>query len=772
MSLRAWLQMFVTAGAVAWNVGLTSSAHAQPPAGTAGTADNVPALPEVDVPAPEQSAPPVNLQPNFDPFSQNTVITNNPYAAGVTSGYSGVNSTAGSIIAMPKLGFPGSVDTVTRDTIRDQQAINFNDVIRNVAGANAGFGGAQLGDGVRRPDQFILRGLEVSAQNFRKDGFMDPTSTPRDLANVERIDVVKGPMGMAYGAASPSGTVNVVTKRAVQDNFAVGSVQMGSWDMMRYTVDANSMSRNGNFLFRINAAYQDMNSFRQFGFNERTFVAPTATWLISDRTAITFAAEFNNDRRLYDTGVVAINNNPNALPRDKFLGDPNDFFKFHDYRATLNLTHNINDNWSLYVGGTTLFNDFQSQGTQPFRELNPVNPEFFSFSFVDGSYNGGLLGRRRFLGGQQGKNSAAIAYLNGKWNGPLFRHNTTIGTEHDWFLRTGLFPTSVAGVPSIVPAAYTPTATPNAGIFFLDFDLGGYQQRNSVFFQDLVEVTDRLRVMYGVRWDYLHQSTDFAYVGFGVNNVSRNTYNQGTPRAGITYDLVPELMTMYGMYTTGFNGAIEAFGVPGPGGNYNPSTSQQWEAGVKTQLTDNLLATFGTFIIERQNVAIQNDLQAGVPTFVNGNQRSKGIEMTLVGNWTDRLSTITNYAYTDAKQTDPGANGIEDVSGRLRDVPFNTANAWTRYNFIQNRDRVIGAGLGTTYVGDRRGDYGGFSGSPLVLPSYTRWDAGLFASVGRWDANMYVENLFNEYYQTSSISQLQVFNGNPTTFRFYLGARF
>lgn len=801
MSLRTWLQMFVTAGAVAWNVGLVNSASAQPstPPG-AGTAPAT-QLPDVDVQAPTTTQPPVNLQPNFEPFNQPTILTDNAFAASPVSGYNAPSATTGSLINMPALAYPGAVNTITEDLRRDQQAINFSDIVRNIGGAVQGFGNG--GDGERRPDAFLMRGFEMTSQNFRKNGFLDPTYTPRDFANVDRVDVIKGPASVIYGSALPTGTVNVITKRALQDRFAVGTFTTGSWDLQRYTVDANNMSANGNVLFRINAAYQNMNSFRDYSFNERTFVAPTATWLVSDRTAIVFEAEVNHSRRLYDTGIVAINGDTQAVPFSRFYGVPGDYFKNHDYRGMLSLTHQINDDWSFYLGGSTLFFDFQNQGTQPTNNLPFF--DFNTFTVITPPTTGpggfftnnpaGQLARRQFLGGQQGSNQALIANLNGKWNGPLFRHNSVIGTEQDWMLNKADFPASIAGIPLgggfytppidnpllINPAAPGPYLGTTTHSFDFRFN-GLYQQRNSVYFQDLVEITDRLKLMAGVRWDHIHQTSQYTLtadttnIGGGPNTpfyttpIIHQDFNQGTPRVALIYDLIPDYLSLYSLYTTSFNPiGGNAFGAPGAGANTDPELGRIYEAGFKAQLRSNLLYTFSAFQIDRQNVAVQPD--SGF-TYLQANQRSKGIEMNLIGNWTERLSTVSNYSYTDVNQTDPNGGPEYDINGRVRGVPYNLANTWTRYNLVQNRNQVYGVGLGYVFVGDRRGDYGGTRGSPLVLGDYSRWDLGFFGQQGRWNMNAYVENFLDTRYIAGSTNQYQLYPGAPINLRFQIGASF
>jgi iron complex outermembrane receptor protein len=759
MSLRAWLQGFVTLGVMAWTAHASfgqapTSIAPNPPA-----ASERPTLPEVEVVA-EPPAP--NLTPNFQPFAQQQSIAGaNAFQAPPTIGYQAGSTTTGSWIDVPKLLYPGSVDTVTKQLVRDQQIIRTDDVVRNIAGAVKANGNS--GDGVRRPDQFIVRGFELTTLNFRKNGFLDPTNTPRDYANVERVDVVKGPSSIAYGANLPSGTFNVTTKRAQQDRFADATFQVGSWDFYRTTIDANNMNDSGDVLFRLNAAYQQGDSFRDFGSNERQFIAPTVTFVLDDDTTLWYEMEYNHDRRQYDTGIVAISGDPRGLPRNRFLGAPNDFNKFHDYRSTLALTHYLNDDWSFYLGGSSVWFDQDLQGHQPDISAAPgtfyTNPAA-AFPFIPD------LTRQQFLGGQEGYNHAVVFNLNGKWDGAFFEHNTLVGTENNWYFNRGRFDVSAFNPALFInPSNIGPftTVLPPGGTGF-DFP-GLYQQRQSVYFQDLVALTDRWGVMYGARYDHIEQSNHRDLSGFGANYVlSHQTFDQGTPRVGLIFEAVPDALSFFSTYTTGFNpigGA--AIGLPLAGANTNPETSQSFETGFTANLYEDLTFTMAAFNISRQNVAIAPGFNPFV--YSQADQRNKGVEATIAGNWTERLSTIANYSYTDARQFDNLPTALADLNGRPRGVPFNLANSWTRYNFIQERDRVVGAALGWVYVGERRGDYG----SPLRLDSYNRWDIGVFGRFGRFDSSAYLENIFNARYETGSISQYQVFPGAPVNFRIMAG---
>jgi iron complex outermembrane receptor protein len=127
---------------------------------------------------------------------------------------------------------------------------------------------------------------------------------------------------------------------------------------------------------------------------------------------------------------------------------------------------------------------------------------------------------------------------------------------------------------------------------------------------------------------------------------------------------------------------------------------------------------------------------------------------------------VSNYTYADVAQFGPA--GFSAVNGRVVGMPFGSGNLWTRYNFIQSRQSVLGLGLGYVYVGERRGDYS----TPLRLPSYSRWDLGLFGQYRRWNLNAYVENLFDVRYETGAANQYQVYPGAPVNFRLQIGATF
>src|SRR5215470_1962061 len=169
----------------------------QPPAATA----QPPVLPETNV---------LGTQPRPSYFDESgltgTILDGTVFSTQPVIGYRADSSTTGTIINVPDADLPATVNVIPRDVLNDQIDIRLTEAIRNAGGV------VPLGDGFF-PDRILLRGLEVGSRNYRKDGYFDPTLVPRDLQNVDRIEILKGPASVLYGSADPAGLVNLITKK-------------------------------------------------------------------------------------------------------------------------------------------------------------------------------------------------------------------------------------------------------------------------------------------------------------------------------------------------------------------------------------------------------------------------------------------------------------------------------------------------------------------------------------------------------------------------------
>lgn len=664
----------------------------------------------------------------------------NPRADGYRAG----TSTSGTIIALPDGDVPGTVNSITESLLRDQQALRFDDVIRNAGGTTTG------GDSLFA-DRIYLRGIELQSRDFRKDGFLDPTYVPRDFQNVERVEILKGPASVLYGSSSPAGMVNLITKKPLDASFADFGFTFGSWNQQRYTADVNGRaSQAGDVLYRLNVAHEDVGSFRDFGFVNRTLVAPSATWNLSDDTRITWLGEWHRDHRRGDQGYPMVGGDPLALPPSRYVGEPaNDFIHFEEFRQTLLLSHDLSDDWTFQLGGSSLF--YQFPGSVTSASGNPA-PGFFPD--VPEPY---FYRSRTNIVKENEQSQSMLMNLAGEFETGGLVHKALVGMEYVYFDSDSFYSFGAVNPIDVSNPTYVnPPMIPFGATGFPAYR----QQRVGGYLQDLVELTPEWKVLGGVRFDTLDLQFNRVLI-FGPPDVveSDQRFNRVTPRGGVVYQpFADDTLAFYFNYS-------QSFSPPGGGIYVNdtplkPVLGQGYEAGVKTLLLDNLTLNAAGFYATRQNA----DLNTSSFFLVQvGEERSQGVEVNLLGAVTERWSVTTNYTYSDVLLSDP-LNPQFDGK-RQRNVPYNTANVWTRYDLLKDDVHTFGAALGLVYSDRRPGDLV----NTFELPSYGRWDAGLFYNRGALRAGLYAENLFDVAYAASSLNSYQIFPGAPANLRAQIG---
>jgi len=789
--------------------GLSLLLTAGSPGNALGQEKDIPKLPATKVeatptPGQPQTAPPQPSPNDFPPQPPQApgfvpVTGGGIFASPAADGYRAEFSTFGTITNVPQIDFPGIVTVVPSAVIADQQAINVDDILRNIPSAiKGGF------EQVFRPNDFILRGFEVQARDWRWNGYQDFSEVPRDFFNVTRYEILQGPGSVLYGSSEPGGLVNVVTKKPVDDTFAYGDVQAGSFGLFRTTADVNgaldSQLFGGEWLIRLNFAYMNTESFRDFGHEDRVAVDPVITYAWDSCSSITYEFQYERDRRLFDSGVAAlggmpttnqdllnqgidvVGGNPMALSRSTFLGQPTDYQVFNDFKQSLTFVHNFSDDWSMRVGGFFGWHNSPNVGTVPTLFGNDPNlATLAAFGFSGANLpNNVLLRQYQDNNKFEESNYDFIANLAGKVDIFGITNHILLGYEYDYFRSKDFslltsdvfdvnFDTFSVFIPSPVDAfnpatGYTYMNPPVTGQIIADVT----QLRNGFYAQDQMDLTSKLKLLAGVRADIVDQ--DFTQIALGaastVDNIPNFAQNSDiyywSPRVGLVYQPIEKVLAFYGLFSTSFDPATS--GIFAPGTTLRPQTGQSWEGGMKLDLLDRKLSITATgFYIDQKDVVTQT---TSILSEQVGEQRSQGAEVAAVGRLTSQWSIIANYAYVDSRYIEAGFP--EQTGNRARGVPFNNANIWTRYNLLQDCHRTLGAALGMVYVGDRPGDIiDSFS-----LGSYTRWDAGLYYQRGSLTASLYFENIFNVNYDTGSINNLEVFPGAPFTVRALVGLKF
>jgi iron complex outermembrane receptor protein len=689
---------------------------------------------------PEQPSPqPSPAEPSPESSAGPPILQDNTFASPPADGYRADSSTTGTRINLPDINIPATVSVVPQQAIADQQARQLDDVLRD-APATIAVGGNQFFS-----DQIYIRGLEVSSHDFRRDNFLDPTLVPRDLDDIQRVEILQGPASVLYGSASPSGTVNFITKKPMDAQFANFGMMFGSFGDQRYTLDVNGrVTDDGNVLYRVNGDYEHSDSFRDFGYLNRNDIAPAVTWLIDDDTSLTWQGDAHKHDTRGDLGIPALGGNALALPISLYVGEPaNDFFQSEEYRQTLVLNHKIDDNWQYTIGGSSLFYDVKGSETAALAQIGPTE-------FLRARYDTPL---------DHEQAHELIANLAGDFTTGQIEHKALLGFDYSYFDADSDFQVTEPYAPIDVAApVYTnPPAVPPPT---LDLRSTAFRQPDEGFYlQDYVKLDKYWQLLGGVRFDMV----DFTYdrtvtssmLPFPLPARTEEDFNAVSPRAGIVFQPLPDVLAFYFNYSRSFN--------PPEGGVYLNTTplkaelGESFELGTKAVLLEGL--TFGAagFYVTRDNAPFMDP--ATLTLFQVGQQRSQGVEMSLTGKLTKQWSVLANWAYLDTKLTDP--TNPEIFGQPNLNVPHSLGNVWTRYNLIDYDKRTLGAALGLVAVGPRSANLA----DTVTLPGYTRWDAGLYYRRDRWNFSLYFENIFNTKYAVSSIDENQIMPGAPFTVR-------
>ena len=242
---------------------------------------------------------------------------------------------------------PQAMTLMTEEQVRDQSFASIGDVVRYVPGVTAH-------QGENNRDQIILRGNSSSA-DFFLNGVRDDVQYYRDLYNLERIEVLKGPNAMIFGRGGGGGVINRVTKEAGFEPLQSFSLLAGSHDNKRVAADWNQPI-NDQFAVRLNGVYEDAESFRDFVDLERYAANPTLTFAPSDDTRVTFGYEYLRDYRTADRGITSFQGRPAQVDLETFYGNPDlSYVKAVANIATATIEHRAG---AFNIRNRTMFGDY------------------------------------------------------------------------------------------------------------------------------------------------------------------------------------------------------------------------------------------------------------------------------------------------------------------------------------------------------------------------------------------------------------------------------
>jgi iron complex outermembrane receptor protein len=656
---------------------------------------------------------------------------------------------------------PQSVQVLSGTLLQDVGVTDFEgalDFASSLARQNS-FGGLW--------DSFAIRGFagdENVPSGYLVNGFNAGRgfSGRRDASNVERIEILKGPGSALFGRSEPGGTINIVTKKPMFEPQGEIELAGGSNNMYRVSADYTGPISD-NVAFRINGAYQDSDSVRDFVSFRKYVISPSFLARLGESTTVSYELEVVDQEAPFDRGIAAPGGVLGIVSRSRFLGEPNDGpMKIKAQSHQLVVQHDLDSGWSI-LGGFGYF-DSSFKGFSSDAELAGSRQPFYT--------DGRTLARQRRFRDYSATDKTGRLELAGEWNAGVVHHLLFGADIYDFDLdqvQNRFRPPSLAGSPTfaqqyaidVLAPVYGQTQ-PVPGTFTSTLE---NQKAYGLYFQDQMDLTEQWKFMVGVRYDDFDQKL--------LNRLNSTTARQSvtatSPRVGLVYE-ASDLLSVYASYAEGFR---PNSGSSAAGESFKPEESKSYEVGVKFGLADGRIGgTVAVYKARKSNILTSDPVNAGFSLAV-GEAESKGLEFDLSGELVEDLQLSLSYAYTEAEFTkdvlDPNFGLALPAGTPLINIPKSSGSVLLLRDF-HVASSTFGLGVGLNYVGERIGE----TGTPsYVLPDY--WLARLLAYYEPSEHLKFtadVTNLFDEDYYPSSYHRLWTMPGDDRQFSIRAQYRF
>jgi len=703
-------------------------------------------------------------------------------------------------IAIKNKDLPQGLSTVTKELMTDRGAFQLADAVKIASGVSPS----------SFYNQYNIRGISqneegqiINGMRTRQFYFLQPLT-----ANIERVEVLKGPASVSFSSVDPGGSINLVTKKPLAEKRQEVSLAAGSFSTLRSTLDfTGPLNESKTLLYRLNGAYQEARSFRDLVNNNALLISPSITYIPNSKTTINTELVYSNmvgnlDRGQPIFGAVAGKTNLNSTPISLNLGATNDFFKSNELMLTANVSHRFSENISF---NAAYMKQTWSEDLQEHRTTNAFAKD------ITGADVTSLVGMQ-FVQRKQFWNTDNLnAYFNFNFTTGKVKHKMVIGYDlqawqkfkgggqnaaRGFILKDGSatnsFVLSNAANYQTVSVAGKTLPRPNVNYFDLNNptytvrNLTDYQLNSRVAIPSAMTTTDaiyiqeqiklgKLSALISLRKEWFTDITNYK-----APNEASFDNSAVIPRIGLTYELTPNV-NMYTTYLTGFQPQSNTvtlmpstsgfFWTPTSAAKFDPLISDLKELGMKADLLNKTFSlTMSVYEINQKNILMSaNDPSQPDLLIQRGADRSRGFEADLAGYILPNWQINASYSYIDAIIMDD-ANKIL-IGQRKENVAVHSGNIWTRYNFDEYSTlKDIGIGLGANLQGSR---IPWFSRA-FEVPRFTTIDAAIYFAPTKSNIQLALNlnNIFNETYWVGAQNYTRLFPGAPRNFMLTATYRF
>lgn len=727
------------------------------------------------------------LKVNFSLVPSNEELQTVEVTGRVEKNYKNTVSYGGTKTAANIKDVPQSIQYVTKELMQDMGAVRMTDIVRNVSGVNQ----HTFYDDVTIRGFRNQGGVGSSSSNQLFNGLRTFNGFWRQnlLNYLERVEVIKGPASALFGNTNPGGTINKVTKKPLDEKRNSINFQTGSNNTVRTNADfTGPLTDDKTFLYRLNVGYENANSFRDLLFDKNVVIAPSVSYIPSEKTRINFDAVYNKSNSRLDRGQSIFGSTDlYSTPISLNVADINDFLNEETYLITASLSHKLSKHITfntsylrtgyrqdLFEHRSTAF-AVDKKGNQiedlAFRRVISRHNEQFSDSFtgyLNADVETGKIKHQIVVGydynnslipvGSSQQDALGYRLLDGTI---ASRYVVRDSAKYEFYSYKGqMIPRP--NVSSFDLSANTHALQDINGYTYqannTDVVVPFYSQQHSVYIQDQISI-NRLKVLLGLRYDIF--LTDAGYATKDVNRIRQYAL---LPRVGATYEINNNI-NAYATYTTGYSPQAASSQNAASGGPFDPMDSYLMEAGLKTDwFGKRLTATASVYKIQQRN-ALYNALDPENPDLLMqiGKDISKGVELDVVGNILPNLNMILTYAYNDAVLQ--GAQGGADSlynNQQKPNAPKHQGSIWGKYQFSNGKLNGLGFGAGAYYVGKRTF---GFQGQQNILPtpgpSYLLLNAAVYYRINKMMLQLNANNLTNKTHWVGGYDSSRLYPGAP-----------
>ncbi|WP_122455867.1 TonB-dependent siderophore receptor [Pseudomonas viridiflava] len=627
---------------------------------------------------------------------------------------------------------PQSISVVTREAVEDIGATRLQDALDYAGGVGRAnnFGGQGL-------TTFTVRGFTTG--EFYRNGFPINRGYPNmpDANTIERLEVLRGPATTLYGRGDPGGTFNVVSKQPLAERSVTLGSQLNDQGMKRGTLDASGpLDDDGRFAYRLNVVGEGGDTFRDHVETERYGVTPVLSWQVDDATRITFEGDFMRNNAPLDRGLTRYPAQTRTASRDTFFGEK-DVGKLHNDNnmAQIRFDHDLNADWKL--GGGIQMLDGSLKGDAI--EANGL------------AADGRTLGRNFNYRKLEWTDRDVQLNVTGHFATGGFDHTLLAGVEYEDYDYKSIIRRSSGAVNAYTIDIFDPVyGKARPALTRTTTNDKENLKTYAAFVQDQVALTERMKLLAGVRFERFEHDYDT----FGVGVPFTNSDNAVTPRLGLTYDLT-DTVAVYANTARSFKPNTGASRL---GGGFKAEEGKSYEVGVKWEALDRRLSVDAAlYQIEKQNVLTTDPVDSTF-SVAAGEVRSRGLDLNVVGNLTPEWRVMGSYAYVDAEVTKD--NTLRSGT-RLLNIPEQTFSLLNVYEFQDGALRGLGLGAGGRYVDQRAGQT---ANTAFSMDSYTVFDLLAFYKVNEHvKLNLDVKNVFDKDYEEGAFGNVYAYPGAPRT---------